>query len=133
MISKVKSWYNLRNEIEVSFKPFGYDNTFVIAVILKVSLFQNVPLVLLFGPKYQQIVSKISALELKSGQIIRWRYSIMSLIHWITHLIVSELLYYKKVPLFCCFDHFSNSFVGILVQTMKPKEHFEINWPSVIH
>ena len=33
----------------------------------------------------------------------------MSLIHGIAHIIVDTLLYYKKVPLFCRFDHFSDS------------------------
>ena len=41
------------------------------------------------------------------------------------------------MPLFCWFHHFLDSreeivkffFVGILVETMTPKGHFEINWP----
>ena len=56
----------------------------------------------------------------------------MSLIHWIAHILVDKLmcLYFVDLTTFQILGQkLSKNFVGILVQTMTPKGHFEINWP----
>ena len=63
------------------------------------------------------------------------------MIHWIAHIIVDKFFYYKKVPLFCWFDHFlvsraemRQSFRWFFEKSMTPKKHSEINWPlSLLH
>ena len=41
-------------------------------------------------------------------------------------------LFYDLTPFQISREKLSNFFVGILVETMTPKGHFEINWPLVI-
>ena len=57
--------------------------------------------------KIWQILPK----NLKSGQIIRLRHFIMSLVYLIAHLIACKLWY--KVPLFCWFRYFLDSWTEI--------------------
>ena len=91
-------------------------------------------MVLSFGPKYERNIWQISALEFKEGSNhkIKALYNVFNTLkspH--TYLIIWKCLY-----VFCWFHHFSilgqefvKFFVGILVQTITPKGHFDINWP----
>ena len=85
-----------------------------------------------FGPKHQRKIRQISALESK-----KWSNHKIKVLHNVFNTLKSpynhRLLYYKclhfvDLTTFQILEqNLSNFFVGILVQTMTPKGHFEIN------
>ena len=83
-----------------------------------------------FGPKYQQKIWQISALESKKwwnqqnkGTFL-WYYN-LHMILWA----INGPLFYDLTPFQILGQKFVKFFVGIFVQMMTPKGHFEINWP----
>ena len=90
-----------------------------------------------FRPKYQRKNLTISALEfLKwSNHKLKALYNVCTTLNspyksYSDYSIVIKWLYFVNLPTFQILGQkLSNFFVGILVETMIPKGHFEINWP----
>ena len=107
--------------------------------LLKVSQFQNVLLVSSFRPKYQRKNLTISALEFWkwSNHKIKALYNVCTTLNspyksYSDYSIIRKWLYFVDLPTFQILGQkLSNFFVGVLVETMVPKGHFEINWPLV--
>ena len=106
-------------------------------MFVKVGQFQNVLLVSSFRPKYQRKNLTISAQEfLKwSNHKIKALYNVCTTLNspyksYSDYSIVIKWLYFVNLPTFQILGQkLSNFFVGILVETMIPKGHFEINSP----
>ena len=90
-----------------------------------------------FRQKYQQKNLTISALEFEkwSNHKIKALYNVCTTLNspyksYSDYSIVIKWLYFVNLPTFQILGQkLSNFFVGILVETMIPKRHFEINWP----
>ena len=104
--------------------------------LVKVSYFQNVLLVSSFGPKYQRKNLKISALESekRSNHKIKVLHNVFNTLKspyklvYVNYSIIRKSLYFVNFTTFQILgQNLSNFFVGILVQTMKPKRQFEMN------
>ena len=89
-----------------------------------------------FGPKYQRKIWQISALEFEKGSNhkIKALYNIFNTLNS-----PCKLCHYKKVPLFCCRDHFLYSraeicqiFCWFFGKLQISERHSEINW-TLIH
>ena len=87
-----------------------------------------------FRPKYQQQIWQIFALEFEKW----WNHKIKALYNvfntlkspYVNCSIIRKCLYFVDFNTFQILGQkLSKIFVGILVETMTPQGHFEINWP----